>query len=152
VATVGDTTTPPLVGASGIAYDTAVDQDEDDKGRYPGCGRRRSGCTGCGSGCGSFLVVLLLGGALSLFNVAFSLGVSVRIPLTPSNFTAAGSIGAKEMAVKALPNYVQGRLAGNQNFINHSTTLTIGPAEGVGILVIGKQPGAPPIDLYLAVR
>ena len=39
-----------------------------------------------------------------------------------------------------------------KNFINHSTTMTIGPAEGVGLLVIGQQPGAPPIDLYVALR
>jgi hypothetical protein len=133
-----------------------VDQNEDKYENettrtYLGCGRRRSGC-GCGSGCGSFLLVLLLGGALSLFNVALSIGVSVQIPFTPSNITAAGSIGTKEKAVEALPNYAQGRLAGNENFINHSTTLTIGPAEGIGILVIGKQPGAPPIDLYVALR
>ncbi len=131
----------------------AMYQDQDDKERfYPGCGKRRSGCFGCGSGCGSFLLVLLVGGALSLFNVAFSLGVSIQIPFTPSNITAAGSIGTKEKAVKALPNYAQGKLAGNENFINHSTTMTVGPAEGVGLLVIGKQLGAPPIDLYVALR
>ncbi len=135
-------------------YDTHnEDQYENEKTPPdPGCGRRRPGCCGCGSGCGSFLLVLLVGGALSLFNVAFSIGVSVQIPFTSSNFTAAGSIGTKEKAVEALPNYAQGRLAGNENFINHSTTLTIGPAEGIGLLVIGKQPGAPPIDLYAALR
>jgi hypothetical protein len=114
--------------------------------------RSRPGCCGCGSGCGSFLLVLLLGGALSLFSVAFSIGISVQIPFTASNITAAGSIGTKEKAVEALPDYAQDRLGDNQNLINHSTTLTVGPAEGVGLLVIGKQPGAPPIDLYLALR
>ena len=44
------------------------------------------------------------------------------------------------------------RLAGNQNFVNDSTTLTVGPAEGVGLLVIGKQDGAPAVDLYLVLR
>lgn len=134
-----------------------MDQDEDTyeskKTRtYSGFGRRRAGCRGCGSGCGSFVLVLVLGGVLSLFNVAISIGVSVRIPFTSSNITAAGSIGTKEQAVEALPNYVQGELAGNANFINHSTTLTIGPAEGVGLLVIGEQPGAPPIELHAALR
>jgi hypothetical protein len=33
-----------------------------------------------------------------------------------------------------------------------SGTLTIGPAEGAGIFVIGKQEGAPAIDLYLVLR
>jgi hypothetical protein len=96
--------------------------------------------------------VLLVGGALSIFDVAFSIGVSFQIPFTPSNLTATGSIGAKEKAVDALPDYVEDRLAGNENFINHSTTMTIGPAEGVGLFVLGEQPGAPQIDLYAALR
>lgn len=119
---------------------------------YQGYYRRRPGCCGCGSGCGSFLLVLLLGGALSLFDVAFSLGVSIQIPFTSSNISAAGSIGTKDKAVEALPDYVEGEFAGNRNFINHSTTMTVGPAQGVGIMVIGEQPGAPPIDLFLALR
>jgi len=64
----------------------------------------------------------------------------------------AGSIGGKEKAADALPNYVRDRLAANQYFVNNSTTLTVGPAEGVGLLVIGKQAGAPAIDLYLVLR
>jgi hypothetical protein len=75
-----------------------------------------------------------------------------RVPFTQSNITVAGSIGAKDKATDALPSYGKGRLAGNENFVNNSTTLTIGPAEGVGLLVIGKQDGAPAIDLYLVIR
>ena len=120
----------------------------DDKRRWsPG----RPGC-GCASGCGSFLFVLVLGGALSLFNAVFGLGVSIGIPFTQSNVTVAGSIGTKDKVVEALPSYTQGRLAGNQNFINQSGTLTIGPAEGAGLFVIGRQEGAPAIDLYLVLR
>ena len=103
-------------------------------------------------GCGGFVLVFLLGGVLSLFNAVFGLGVSVGIPFTQSNVTVAGSIGGKEKAADALPNYVRDRLAANQNFVNNSTTLTVGPAEGVGLLVIGKQAGAPTIDLYLVLR
>jgi hypothetical protein len=112
---------------------------------------RPRGC-GCLPGCGGFVFVFLLGGVLSLFNAVFGLGVSVGIPLTQSNVTAAGSIGGKDKAADALPRYVRDRIGGNQNFINNSTTLTIGPAEGVGLLVIGKQDGAPAIDLYLVLR
>ena len=112
---------------------------------------RPRGC-GCWSGCGGFLLVFVLGGALSLFNTVFGLGVSVGVPFTQNNVTAAGSIGAKDKAAGALPAYAKDRLAGNQNFVNHSTTLTVGPAEGVGLLVIGKQDGAPAIDLYLVLR
>ncbi len=93
--------------------------------------------------------MLILGGALSLFNTVFGVGVSARIPFTQSNVTVAGSIGAKDRTVDALPNYAQGRLGGNQNFINNSTTLTIGPAEGAGLLLVGKQDDAPVIDLHL---
>ncbi len=114
--------------------------------------RSRPGGCGCWSGCGGFLLVLVFGGALSLFNAVVGLGISAGIPFTQSNVTVAGSIGAKERAADALPSYAKGRLAGNQNFVNNSTTLTIGPAEGAGLLVIGKQDGAPAIDLYLVLR
>jgi hypothetical protein len=112
---------------------------------------RGAGC-GCGTGCGGFILVILLGGALSLFNAVFGLGASVGVPFTQSNVTVAGSIGTKEKIADGLPNYTQGRLAGNQNFINNSTTVTVGPAEGVAVFVIGKQDGAPAIDLRIVLR
>jgi len=119
---------------------------EDKRGRF-----RPGGC-GCWSGCGGFIFVFLFGGLLSLFNAAFGLGVSAGIPFTPSSITVAGSIGAKAKVVDALPGYAKGRLAGNENFINNSTTLTVGPAEGAGLLVIGVQEGAPTVDLFLVLR
>ncbi len=114
--------------------------------------RFRPGGCGCLPGCGGFVFVFLLGGVLSLFNAVFGLGVSVGVPFTQNNVTVAGSIGAKEKATEALPSYAKDRVAGNQNFVNNSTTLTVGPAEGVGLLVIGKQDGAPAVDLYLVLR
>jgi hypothetical protein len=115
--------------------------------------RPGGGCgTGCGTGCGGFLLVFILGGALSLFGAAFGIGVSIGVPFMESNITVAGSIGTKAKVSDALPDYTRGRLAGNQNFINNSTTLTVGPAEGAGLLVIGKQEGAPAVDLYITVR
>ena len=89
---------------------------------------------------------------LSLFNASVGIGVSVRIPFTPSNVTVAGSVGKKDKAPDALPPYVHGRLAGNQNFINQSNTLTIWVAEGTAIIVVGQQEGAPLIDLHLESR
>jgi len=117
--------------------------------------RRRYGCSGrggCGGGCASVFVVLTAGLILSLFNTVFGIGVSVRVPFTDSNVTVAGSVGPKHKAAEALPNYVEGRLGGNQNFINQSTTLTIWVAEGTAIVVVGRQPGAPAIDLHLELR
>src|SRR4026207_1179823 len=111
---------------------------DDEKRRWGG----RSGC-GCLSGCGSFLFVLVLGGALSLFGAVVGIGVSIGVPLTQSNITAAGSIGTKDKVEGALPNYTRDRLAGNQNFINQSGTLTIGPAGGGGLFLVGKQGGGP---------
>jgi hypothetical protein len=110
-------------------------------------GRGRWGCGG-----GGFLLVITLGIVLSLFNAAFGLGVSARIPFTQSNITVAGSLGAKEKAPDSLPAYTHGRLGGNQNFVNNSTSLTIGPAQGAGLFVIGRQDGAPLIDLYVVFR
>ena len=110
----------------------------------PGCG--------CLSGCGTLIFVFLVGGALSLFGVAFALGFSAGIPFTQSNATIAGAIGTKDKVVQSLPSYTRSRLAGNQNFINQSTTVTVGPAEGAGLFIIGAQEGAPTVDLYIAIR
>ena len=107
---------------------------------------------GCGFGCGGIFFVLTVGILLSLFNAGIGIGVSVRIPFTQSNLTVAGSIGAKAKVVGALPGYTVARLGGNQNFFNNSTTLTIGPAEGTGLIILGRQNGAPPVDLHLEVR
>lgn len=96
--------------------------------------------------------MFLLGGVLSLFNTSFGIGVSVGVPFMQSNVTVAGSIGTKAKAVDALPGYAKDRLGGNQNFINQSGTLTVGPAEGTAMLVIGQQPGAPSVDLFITFR
>ncbi|TMG14188.1 MAG: hypothetical protein E6I00_00930 [Chloroflexi bacterium] len=107
---------------------------------------------GCGFGCASFFFVLTVGIVLSLFNAALSFGVSVRVPLTDSNFTVAGSVGEKDKAVVALPDYAEGRVGGNQNFFNNSITTTIWRAEGITLVILGKQDGAPAIDVHLELR
>jgi hypothetical protein len=107
---------------------------------------------GCGCGGGLFFLVLTVGIILSLVNVGIGIGVSVRIPFTQSNLTVAGVVGAKSKAVAAFPSYTDGRLGGNQNFFNNSTTMTIGPAEGAALVIVGKQDDAPLIDLHLDVR
>lgn len=114
--------------------------------------RWRGNRGGCGCGCASVFVVLTVGLLLTLFNSAVSIGVSIRVPFTSSNLTVAGSVGKKEKAPDALPNYVHGKLAGNDNFINASNTLTIWVAEGTAIVVLGHQEGAPPIELHLVLR
>jgi hypothetical protein len=112
----------------------------------------RRGC-GCGSGgCASFLVVITIGLILTLFGIAVGVGVSVRVPFTQANVTLPGSVGKKEKAPDALPQYVHGKLGGNQNFINGSQSLTIWVAEGTVIVVVGQQEGAPLIDLHLEAR
>ena len=97
-------------------------------------------------------MVLTVGIVLSLFNANLGIGASVRVPFTESNLTIAGALGAKSKAVDALPSYTKDRLGGNQNFFNNSTTLTIGPAEGAALVIIGRQDDAPAIDLHLVVR
>lgn len=97
-------------------------------------------------------MVLIAGILLSLFSLVVGVGASVRIPFTQSNLTVAGSLGEKDRAVGALPDYTQGRLGKNQNFFNNSTTMTIGPAMGTWIIILGKQDGAPPVDLHLVLH
>ena len=115
--------------------------------------RWRGGRGGCGGvGCSSAIVVLTVGLVLTLFNTDIGIGASVRVPFTESNLTIAGAVGKKEKAPDALPGYVHGKLGGNQNFINQSNTLTIWVAEGIVIIVLGHQEGAPVIDLHLEAR
>ena len=127
----------------------------------PGSGRTRVRTRyrdrGCGCGCGfvgfgAFFLVITVGILLSLFNAGVGIGASVRIPFTQSNLTVAASLGAKSKTTEELPSYAEGRLGGNQNFFNNSTTMTIGPAEGATLIVIGRQDGAPSIDLHLVAR
>jgi hypothetical protein len=107
---------------------------------------------GCGCGGGGFFFVLTVGILLAIFNAGVGLGVSVRIPFTSANVTVAGAVGAKDKAVHSLPDYTEGRLGGNQNVFNNSTTMTIGPAEGAVLVIIGRQDGAPALDLHVDVR
>jgi hypothetical protein len=117
-----------------------------------GGSRSRYRNRGCGCGGGLFFFVLTVGILLSLLNVGIGVGASVRIPFTESNLTIAGVVGAKGKAVAAMPSYTDGRLGGNQNFFNNSTTMTIGPAEGAALVIIGKQDAAPALDLHLDIR
>ncbi len=77
------------------------------------------------------------------------IGVSVRVPFTESNLTWAGSVGSKGLAIDTLPDYVEQKVGDNSNFINKSITLTIGPAEGTSVIVLGKQEGAPIVGVHL---
>ena len=122
---------------------------DEPSGRRDRYGRRGRGC---GFGCGGFLIVLTVGIALSLFNTNVGLAASIRIPFTASNASIAISLGAKEKVKAAMPAYVRDRLGGNQNVLNQSQTLTIGPAEGAAMLVIGRQDTAPIADLELVAR
>ena len=115
--------------------------------------RYRRGCRGCGGGCASVVVVLTVGLILSLFNAAIGIGASVRVPFTSDvNITLAGTVGARDKAPDALPGYVRGRLGRNDDFVNGTQTLTIWVAEGTVLFVIGRQDGAPLVDLHLEAR
>lgn len=107
---------------------------------------------GFGCGCGGFFFVLTVGIILALLNLGVSIGVSVRIPLTSSNLTIAGAVGEKDKAIETLPDYTQGRVGNNQNFFNNSTTMTIWRAEGIALVIIGKQDDAPLVDLHIALH
>ena len=113
--------------------------------------RRRGGGCGTGGGCGCALpsFVVVVGIILAIFGTNLGIGVSVRVPFTESNLSVAGSVGSKELAIDTLPNYVKQIVADSNNFLNQSITLTIWPAEGVSLIVLGKQEGAPVVDVHL---
>lgn len=102
-----------------------------------------------GCGCATPSSVLVVGLALSLLKANLGIGISARIPFTDSNMTLAGSVGAKSLSIATLPEYVEGKFGDNENFINQSESLTIGPAEGVGLFVIGHQEGSSIFDIHI---
>jgi hypothetical protein len=113
--------------------------------------RRRGGGCARGGGCGCALpsFVVVVGIILAIFSTNLGIGVSVRVPFTESNLSIAGSVGSKDIATDTLPNYLKQKVADNNDFLNQSITLTIWPAEGVSLIVLGKQEGAPVVDLHL---
>ena len=96
--------------------------------------------------------MLTIGLLLTLFGSAVGIGASLGVPFTNSNITIAGAVGKKEKAVGALPGYVADKVGSNQNFINQTNTLTIWVAEGIVVIVVGHQEGAPAIDLHLVLQ
>ncbi len=103
-------------------------------------------------GCITMPMFLVAGIGLSLTGLAFGGSCSARIPLTEANISYGGSIGSKEATRRALPEYLSARIGTSDNFITSSRTLTIGPAEGVAVFVVGEQEGAPSfIKLHLSL-
>ena len=96
--------------------------------------------------------MLTVGILLAVLHLVVAIGISLRIPFTPANATLAAAIGTKQEVADAMPAYTHGRLGGNQNLVNHSQSLTLGPAEGAVLFVIGRQEGAPGFDLHLVAR
>jgi hypothetical protein len=103
-------------------------------------------------GFAGFFVVVTIGLVLMLINVGVSLGITLRIPLTDVNLTAAGCLGQKGKAIASLPAYVQGKLGDNHDFINHSMTMTVGPIEGCEIGILGKQDSAPTFNFHFKIK
>jgi hypothetical protein len=103
-------------------------------------------------GFAGFFIVITFGLILMLLNVGVSVGITLRIPYTNVNLTAAGCLGEKGRAIASLPAYVQGKLGDNHDFINHSMTTTIGPIEGCEIGILGKQAGTPTFGIHFRIK
>lgn len=104
------------------------------------------------SGWSFFFLVLTAGLILAAFGITVGIGASIKVPATDLNFSLGGSLGKKEEVKQILPIYLQNRITDNNTLFNHSTTLTIWLAEGVGIVVFGTQPEAPLADLNLNIN
>jgi hypothetical protein len=65
--------------------------------------------------------------------------------------TVAGSIGAKTKITEGLPTCVRERLAGNENLISQTGTVTIGPPREPGSSS-SERKRCTAIDLYLALH
>ncbi|MFA5932741.1 MAG: hypothetical protein WCV81_00575 [Microgenomates group bacterium] len=111
--------------------------------------RERENKVGCSTGgCGGCGCVMTVGLVLTLLGAAIGGRISARIPFTEANVTIAGSVGAKELTREATQSkYITSRIAGSNNFINNTNTLTIGGIEGYEVFIVGQQEGAPWFDL-----
>lgn len=112
-----------------------------------------SGCSptggGCGLGCGGFLSTVTVGGVLCAFGASAGLALSVQIPFTDVHITAAGVAGNKAKIQQSLPEYARGHLGALNDPINQSVTMTVGPIEGGGLVLIAEEPKSTPwIDLH----
>lgn len=87
-----------------------------------------------------------------MFPAAIGLGISIGVPLMQSNVSMTGAIGAKQKVIDALPAYTRDRVGDNENFINKTTALAVGPAQAVVVFIVGRQEGAPAVDLWIALR
>lgn len=96
-----------------------------------------------------FWFTLIFGLILAFLGITVGIGFSLRVPLTKVNLSGGGSLGKKEVVKQALPNYLRDRVADNKTFINQTNTVTIWVAEGICVCVLGEQPEAPPIDLWI---
>lgn len=99
-----------------------------------------------------FFVVITIGLILMLINIGLTLGITFRIPTTESNLTLLGCLGEKNKTISSLPSYAREKLGGNQNFLNHSWTMTIGPIEGCKLFILGKQENSPALGLIINVK
>jgi hypothetical protein len=106
--------------------------------------RRMEGCLGCFNIAVSFAALTTIIG-LTLANAGVGIGISAKVPFTDSNFTIVSSFGHKDKVIDTLPTYTKNKIGGNENFVNSTGAITVGPAEQVGQLIIGKQKGAPSI-------
>ena len=109
-------------------------------------------CGGLHIGFAGFFIVLTVGLILMLFNVGVSIGITLRVPWTNVNLTAAGCLGEKGKAITSLPAYVNGKLGDNHDFLNHSMTTTIGSIEGCEIGILGRQIGAPTFNFHFRLK
>lgn len=105
--------------------------------------------TGCGLS--GFGVVVVIGLICAAIGVGIGGGCSVKIPLTEANISVGGAIGKKDVVQQALPNYLRNRVADNTNFVNHTGSLTVWVAQGIDVVVVGKQLEAPAVDLNISI-
>lgn len=105
-----------------------------------------------GGGWSFFWFVLIVGIILALLNITAGVGATVRIPSTTWNLSLGGSIGQKAKAPQVIPAYLRNQVGDNNTFFNQSHTMTIWVAEGMGIIVLGQQPGVPQVDLTFNLR
>lgn len=115
--------------------------------REDGSREHRAGC-GCGCLLPVAAVLLAVVGAAAGIGSAVGVGGSVRVPFTDANISMGIGLGNKEHNVEVLPDYLEGRVGNDDNFMNFSERWNIWKFGITGITVVGGQDEAPAIDLH----
>lgn len=96
------------------------------------------------------LGAVVLAGLIGLTHHAIGLSGSIGIPFTDAHLSLGTQMGDPASLSHAVPNYAQSHINNPQDGLSYFQPFHVGPSGIQFFDVIGKQAGAPAIDLNLS--